>query len=147
MPFDMIHRQHLKGPGGAPVERASMMLRCAPCASRSVLPRPRPREYSLDVVGSEAHRKLAREAAEKAIVLLKNEGALLPLKGVKKLAVIGKLASVPTLATVLQTPALCDHSTPGGCKKRWMDRQRSSMMMGAIRSGRRRLPAKQMWQS
>ena len=54
-----------------------------------------PREYSLDVVGSEAHRKIAREAAEKAIVLLKNEGALLPLQGVKKLAVIGKLAAMP----------------------------------------------------
>ena len=54
-----------------------------------------PREYSLDVVGSEAHRKIAREAAEKSIVLLKNEEALLPLKDVKKLAVIGKLAAVP----------------------------------------------------
>jgi beta-glucosidase len=54
-----------------------------------------PREYSLDVVGSEAHRKIARETAEKAIVLLKNDGALLPLKDVKKLAVIGRLAATP----------------------------------------------------
>ena len=54
-----------------------------------------PREYSLDVVGREAHRKIAREVAEKEIVLLKNEGALLPLQEVKKLAVIGKLATMP----------------------------------------------------
>jgi beta-glucosidase len=49
----------------------------------------------LEVVGCDAHIQIAREAAEKAIVLLKNEGALLPLKGIKKLAVIGKLAAVP----------------------------------------------------
>ena len=97
MPFDMIHRQHLKGlveRGEVPVERIDdAALRVLRQQVRFAQGRD-PREYSLDVVGSEAHRKLAREAAEKAIVLLKNEG-LLPLTGIKKLAVIGRLASVP----------------------------------------------------
>lgn len=98
MPFDMIHRQHLKGlveRGEVPVERIDdAALRVLRQQVRFAQGRD-PHEYSLDVVGSEAHRKIAREAAEKAIVLLKNEGALLPLKEVKKLAVIGKLAAVP----------------------------------------------------
>ena len=37
-----------------------------------------------------AHRAIAREAAEKSIVLLKNEGGLLPLAGDGALAVIGR---------------------------------------------------------
>jgi beta-glucosidase len=98
MPFDMIHRRHLKGlveRGEVPVERIDdAALRVLRQQIRFAQGRD-PREYSLDVVGSEAHRKIAREAAEKAIVLLKNEDALLPLKGVEKLAVIGKLAAMP----------------------------------------------------
>jgi len=43
----------------------------------------------------EAHHALARKVAGEAIVLLKNEGDLLPLKGAGKLAVIGKSAKVP----------------------------------------------------
>ena len=98
MPFDMIHRQHLKSlveRGEVPVERIDdAALRVLRQQIRFAQGRD-PQEYSLDVVGSEAHCKIAREAAEKAIVLLKNEDALLPLKEVKKLAVIGKLAAVP----------------------------------------------------
>jgi beta-glucosidase len=98
MPFDMIHRQHLRGlveRGEVPIERIDdAALRVLRQQIRFAQGRD-PREYSLDVVGSEAHRKIAREAAEKAIVLLKNEGEMLPLKEVKKLAVIGKLAAVP----------------------------------------------------
>jgi beta-glucosidase len=98
MPFDMIHRQHLKGlveRGEVPVERIDdAVLRVLRQQIRFAQGRDL-REYSLDVVGREAHCKIAREAAEKAIVLLKNEGGLLPLKEVKKLAVIGKLAAMP----------------------------------------------------
>jgi beta-glucosidase len=54
-----------------------------------------PAQYTPDVIGCAAHRQLAREAAEKSIVLLKNEDRALPLTGVRKLAVIGRLASIP----------------------------------------------------
>ncbi|HMN62199.1 MAG TPA: glycoside hydrolase family 3 C-terminal domain-containing protein, partial [Anaerolinea sp.] len=54
-----------------------------------------PIAYPREVAGCAAHRQVAREAAEKAIVLLKNEGGLLPLKTVDKLAVIGRLAATP----------------------------------------------------
>ena len=56
-----------------------------------------PNDYSLDVVGCEAHRRLAREAAQKSIVLLKNEGNLLPLKDVHDVTVFGRLADIPNL--------------------------------------------------
>ena len=44
-----------------------------------------------------AHRQLAREAATQSIVLLKNDGQLLPLKGIQSIAVIGNLAATPNL--------------------------------------------------
>jgi beta-glucosidase len=98
MPFAMLHNRDLKQliqRGELPPERIDdAALRVLRQQIRFAQGRD-PQEYSLDVVGSEAHRKIAREAAEKAIVLLKNEGPLLPLKKVEKLAVIGKLAAVP----------------------------------------------------
>ncbi|TDN81111.1 beta-glucosidase [Stakelama pacifica] len=45
-----------------------------------------------------AHAEVARRAAEAGIVLLKNEGDLLPLSGVKKIAVIGGHADVGVLS-------------------------------------------------
>ena len=50
--------------------------------------------YSKKLICSKEHIDLAREAAEKSMVLLKNENQVLPLKQAetKKLAVIGKLA-------------------------------------------------------
>ncbi|MBX6384057.1 MAG: glycoside hydrolase family 3 C-terminal domain-containing protein [Microbispora sp.] len=47
-----------------------------------------------DVINSPAHRKLARETAAKAMVLLKNSGGTLPLKPGEKVAVVGPLADV-----------------------------------------------------
>jgi beta-glucosidase len=97
MPFDMIHKQHLRGL----VECGEVPIQCIEEAALRVLRQEirfaqgrDPQDYPLEVAGCEMHRQVAREAAEKAIVLLKNEGGLLPLKAVKQLAVIGKLAAV-----------------------------------------------------
>ncbi|MEO1002848.1 MAG: glycoside hydrolase family 3 C-terminal domain-containing protein [Cyanobacteria bacterium J06638_7] len=43
------------------------------------------------------HRQLAREAATKAIVLLRNQGDALPFSGLRSLAVVGRLAAVANL--------------------------------------------------
>jgi len=49
-------------------------------------------EVERQVVGAEAHVALAREAAVKSVVLLKNEGGLLPLERGRKIALIGPFA-------------------------------------------------------
>ncbi len=50
-------------------------------------------QIPFEVCGSPEHRELALEAARQSIVLLKNEGKMLPLgKDVKRVAVIGPLA-------------------------------------------------------
>jgi len=53
-----------------------------------------PMVYTKELVANDDHCKLALEAAEKSMVLLKNEKQLLPLNKstVKKIAVVGKLA-------------------------------------------------------
>jgi beta-glucosidase len=43
------------------------------------------------------HLRLARQAATEAIVLLRNEGPLLPFRGLRSLAVVGRLAAQPNL--------------------------------------------------
>ena len=50
-------------------------------------------EYSMDLVACDAHRAIALEAAEKCAVLLKND-AVLPLRNVATLAVLGKMAAL-----------------------------------------------------
>ncbi len=54
-----------------------------------------PANYGREIVGCATHRQLAREAAQKSIVLLRNEGSLLPLSGRGRLAVAGRLAAQP----------------------------------------------------
>lgn len=98
MPFAMIFNRDLKPlveSGEVPVERIDdAVLRLLRQQIRFAQGR-NPQDYTPQVVGCQAHRQIAREAAEKSIVLLKNEGGLLPLRDIKRLAVIGKLADTP----------------------------------------------------
>jgi beta-glucosidase len=92
MPFQMHYHKDLKRlveNGEVPLEQVDdAVLRLL----RQQLRLVRPGSYDSEMVGSESHRALSREAAEKSIVLLQNEGNLLPLKDLKKIAVIGRLA-------------------------------------------------------
>ncbi len=56
-------------------------------------------EIDASVIVSPLHVGLAREAAQKSIVMLRNEGGLLPIEpnSVKRIAVIGRLAAVANL--------------------------------------------------
>lgn len=99
MPYVQQRNQHLPGAiadGTLPataivplVERVvATQLRFA---SRTAVPR------DAHVLACDAHRALAREAAEKSIVLLRNEGDLLPLASPSRVAVIGRLAATANL--------------------------------------------------
>ncbi len=72
------------------VETLATLLRFAPLEAA----RPGP-----EVVACSAHRALAREAASASMVLLRNEGPLLPVDAasVRTLAVLGRLADRPNL--------------------------------------------------
>jgi beta-glucosidase len=60
--------------------------------------RPDPMDYPVSLVRAPEHVALAREAAEKGLVLLKNDGALpLDASAVGSVAVVGRLASSPNL--------------------------------------------------
>ena len=52
---------------------------------------------SMDVVACDAHRRLARRVAQQSIVLLRNEGGILPLDPSTRLAVVGTLAGIENL--------------------------------------------------
>jgi beta-glucosidase len=96
MPFSLLYHRDLAGL----VERGEVLATGIDDAALRILRQEvrfgqgrDPAAYTADVVGSPAHRQLAREVAEKSIVLLKNDGDLLPLAGVKRLVVIGRLAA------------------------------------------------------
>lgn len=101
MPYRQQRMQHLPQ---ALAEGRLTLARVEACAERIVATLLRFShllEASPDraiIAGSE-HRDLAREAAQKSIVLLRNEGPLLPLDAsrLRRLAVIGELAAVPNL--------------------------------------------------
>jgi beta-glucosidase len=99
MPFSMHFKRHLK----ALVEQGRVPLARIDDAALRVLRQQvrfgagrNPRDYERGVVGCAAHRALAREAAQKSIVLLRNEGGILPLSAATgRVALIGRLAAVP----------------------------------------------------
>jgi beta-glucosidase len=98
MPFGVLFRRDLKGlveRGEVPMERIDdAALRILREQARFGQGR-NPGDYGPEIVGCEAHRRLAREAAQKSIVLLKNDGGLLPLRNVRRLVVFGRLADTP----------------------------------------------------
>lgn len=71
-----------------------------------------PQVYSEALVACEAHRSLAREAAEGSAVLLRNQGQLLPLDASKpqRIALIGNLAGAENLgdrgSSLVRPPAV-----------------------------------------
>lgn len=101
MPFRQQRFQHLRpaleastlteADIDAPVRRTvATMLRFD-----DILSRPAPDEA---IAASDAHRELAYEAAVKSIVLLKNDDVLpLDVEATGRIAVLGRLASVPNL--------------------------------------------------
>jgi beta-glucosidase len=98
MPFQSLYRRDLKRlieSGAVPVARideaAARILRQQLRFAQG----RNPAAYTPETIGCQAHRQLAREVAEKSIVLLRNEGGLLPLRGTERMAVIGRLADVP----------------------------------------------------
>jgi beta-glucosidase len=98
MPFGILFPRDLKGlieRGEVPSERVDdAALRILRQQVRFGQGR-NPQDYGPEVVGCEAHRRLAREAAQKGIVLLKNDSGLLPLRNLRRLAVFGRLADTP----------------------------------------------------
>ena len=58
-----------------------------------------PQEYGPEVIACDAHLKTARRAAEESMVLLKNEGGILPLdkKTVRKILVLGELGDTQNI--------------------------------------------------
>jgi beta-glucosidase len=98
MPFQNSYHRFLKAlveSGEVPMERIDdAALRLLRQQIRFAQGRG-PGDYTPAVLNCEAHRQLAREAAQKSMVLLKNEGNVLPLTNVWRLAVIGALADTP----------------------------------------------------
>ncbi|HEX9109326.1 MAG TPA: glycoside hydrolase family 3 C-terminal domain-containing protein, partial [Longimicrobiales bacterium] len=98
MPFAMHFHRDLPGlvrSGKVPLERIDdAVLRKLRQMVRFGQGRD-PGAYAREVVGSQEHRQLALEVARKSIVLLKNEGNLLPLRNVRRLLVVGALGDTP----------------------------------------------------
>ena len=96
MPFRMILSACLPAAvasGRLPMSRVEDALRRQLRAQLGVPPG----EYPPALRGCAAHRALAREAARRSIVLLRNQGNLLPLTGLGSLAVLGPLAAAVNL--------------------------------------------------
>jgi beta-glucosidase len=65
----------------------------------------------MSVVGSKEHLDLSLEAAEKSLVLLKNNG-ILPLRNIKKIALIGPNANNPAVLTANYNGVPVNPTTP-----------------------------------
>lgn len=100
MPFTNVYQRSLKGLIDAGEVPESVIDDAVLRVLRQQLrfaDAPSGESYSTDQLGVESSRRLAREAAAKSIVLLKNENGILPLQDVQQLAVIGPLADTLNL--------------------------------------------------
>ncbi|HEY3756389.1 MAG TPA: glycoside hydrolase family 3 C-terminal domain-containing protein [Opitutaceae bacterium] len=98
MPFEM----HSARTVGAAVESGKLpMARIEDAVLRVLRQQVRfaqgrnPADYPREVIGCAEHRRLAREVAAKSVVLLRNEGGVLPLAAPRRIALIGRLAAQP----------------------------------------------------
>lgn len=75
-------------------EAVSRILRVKILAGLLDAPRPSERPYAgeFERLGSPDHRAVAREAVRRSLVLLKNEGAVLPLAGSSRVLIAGEAA-------------------------------------------------------
>ncbi len=95
MPFKMHYWQHLPGLIATGEVPASVVDESAMRKVRQLVRFGQgrdPADYDPETLDWAAHRALSREVAARSMVLLKNEGNLLPLRDVTRLAVIGRLA-------------------------------------------------------
>jgi beta-glucosidase len=97
MPSGRLYGRNLKAQverGEVPPAEVDQSVRRIVRTKLVYLTRDDPQAFPPELAGSPAHAALAREVAEKAMVLLQNEGGLLPLDAsrVKTLAVVGHLA-------------------------------------------------------
>ena len=83
--------------GEVPETRIDDAVRRVLRALLRTLATPDPEHYAPETIASAAHVALAREAAEKSIVLLRNEGALPFEPSLARLLVLGALADQPNL--------------------------------------------------
>ena len=65
------------------------------------------REYPTSMVACKTHTELSKKAAQKSMVLLKNDHQALPLDGIKKLAVVGRLADQVNLGDQHGSSCIC----------------------------------------
>ena len=97
MPSGKIYGRKLKAlvnRGEVPLAEVDESVRRIVRTKLLFLTREDPQSYPPSLAASPEHAALAREAAEKAMVLLKNDGTLLPLDraGVRRIAIVGHLA-------------------------------------------------------
>lgn len=97
MPGGKVYGRNLKAlveRGEVPLSEVDDSVRRIVRTKLLFLTREDPQPYPPSLAAAPGHAALAREAAEKSMVLLKNDGALLPLDraGVKTIAIVGHLA-------------------------------------------------------
>jgi beta-glucosidase len=84
--------------GDVPMERIDDAVRRVLRVLFRTLARPDPERYGPELVACDAHVALAREAAEKSIVLLSNQNALpWDAASLRRVLVLGELAALPNL--------------------------------------------------